>query len=1158
MKHWWVAVGCAVALAPGRAQDNLLLNPGFETLAAPGRAAEWSFSGGGKAVQDAKLAHSGEVCVRVRFEDHAAQTIAVTAGEWYLITGFCRAEKADTKEVPRVKLWFHDADGKQITQGGGFIYGVDAAHWQPFEISFTSPPGTAQVRVAMIGQFQGEDWFYFDDVGIKHIPVKDRPAIGDVPPLQGKTVVVADRADVVSYALYRVPSGWFSPIDGVLSSAGWTGRSPRITERPPTCDFDLSLGRPTPVSWALIHALNPLRPVGQASLTIGPRQVELTDDGAFVHSVRIPRAERTDQVRLRIHGADRRTAEVNEIQLFDVVDGVSLPGQAVELKLGGELSEAERADAAGRFPNTKDRAFVVAGGAGGGQPLALDNGHPASLVARLGDQPVGVRGVALELALAAAERDTLLEVALRECVELDLDYWWATLKDRRLSDADKRRPRADADVFRIFVPVRQGATSLSVAFDVPDRLLAAGEPLWLDLRADQPLTVAAQRSQVRVATCAPKEAAAEYAPLLERVVRRLYTCETEAHPYGATRYQGSVLHRYVERLLELDPDNAAGTIIFCAIANRLPLVEVKRPGPASAPDWAVWGRHAQREWTNVVKWWIAHRWIASGELGGDLNDDVEYSCNWPLAYLITGDEALARAQRAIADAVWVQSGGSGYNIVATDVEHAAEDSSCSLPQMMLCEFGNPVHVERMMAMSRHIPFWTGVNEKGRRQFKSYVFNTKMVGTKPKEDIDHLYCALAMVGATHLTWYNAHPLTSQWTAEYAQSWAEAGMSDAKGKPVGVLPCDIKYSTGEPFPYTDRWDRSVYYSFGHYVMNSLLIGAEFLGLDAGPALKPMVQRIVGDEAKAIADTKAYLDRVAQVPEPLPGKRYCADGTWRPMGAGSDAPYRAALATGDRAVLVRYLEEMAREMERTRFLVTEAEPYTDRVHVTGGTFLRHMFLGGDVAGKTHVPGLAVSWENGGTDFAALVLRADETSLKALVYGFFDAPRDMALRVWRLRRGNYDVRVGYDDDGDDRIDREVSKSRQLLRRHSRVPFRIEPNRVLVVEFTGGAAPAAAKALPDLALSADDLKVVDGKLQVTVHNLGLAPATGATVELLDAAGKVVAKQSLPTIPAPLDLQPKTATVTFPTTKATTVRLLPATDDTDQVPENNTLKGDAP
>ncbi len=1149
-----------IALAQD-APPNLLANSDFEQLNAEGKSVAWTFAGQGSLVADERLAHSGKHLARVRFEDRASQKLDCEPGAYYVIEGWVRAENAATKELPRVKVYFLNAEGGRALVTGGTMEKPGINNWEHFSIPVRSPETAARISVDLIGAYGGQDWFLFDDVTMVRLPIRDWPEPADTPDLNGKTVVVPDLADVHSFALYRIPPNSLTPIDGLLSTWAWTGRSRHIRRRPPTCDFDVRFGRPREVNWVLVHALSPTRPLGEAQLFALPPSSDAPGkplavfpaSQALVHSVRFS-ASRVPGLRLRLPHADERTAEVHEIQAFGIRDGITGAGQGPRLGSAAP-SEADARLLQEAYGTDKDRQLLIAGSSGPKTVEVKAARYLDILVpAGAGSQPTGVRLVTLELDVESPEQEAILEICLKRPAELDTNIRYAERHDRGLTDRLKGlKARNFADLCRVYT--RLSASPLRVTLDIPDTILEPGEKLWLTVRSARPLRVHPQKSAVFCLTCTPREALPEHLPRLERLAVRAYSLASEAHAYDGRPYRDMMLYQLVQRVLRYDPDNGPANSILRRIARRWSPVDIARPGPREAPDWAVWGRHAAREWKRIADWWIDHRWVENGELGGNLNDDVEYTCHWPLIYLITGDDRIRRALGAIADAVWEQSGETGYAIAATDVEHAAEDSSCSLPQMLLCEYGNPVHVERMMKMSEHIPFWTGINDQGRRHFRSYIFNTTMIKDEPGHDIDHLYCALAMCGATHLAWYCHNPQPRGWVHEYAQAWSEVAMSTAKGKPVGALPCDVRFKTGEIAPYTDKWNKSVYYSFGQYVMVYFLTGVARLIDD--PALQPAAKQLLGSTERAIEKADQAMQRYANPPQGDPNNPASLDKTWR--GPGDEVSiYRAALATGKKEYVNSLLVEIAKEFERSRWLVTEAEPFTDRVPVPATNILRYMFLGGDCAGKTHVPGLAVSWEGGGTDFAAFVLDAGTDRLKVLLYSFADKPLEMAMRTWRLEHGKYEWTFGFDANADDAPDDDIARREVELFRHARVPFTLPPRRTAVIAIRQLEKLDPLTKRADLAISDRDIERKDERTIVaTIHNIGAAPGEKITVHLRDEAGKTQAKAAIPRLDPPADLKPKTAAVELKAKRPITKAWRVAVDPENRIPEiceeNNTV-----
>jgi hypothetical protein len=67
----------------------------------------------------------------------------------------------------------------------------------------------------------------------------------------------------------------------------------------------------------------------------------------------------------------------------------------------------------------------------------------------------------------------------------------------------------------------------------------------------------------------------------------------------------------------------------------------------------------------------------------------------------------------------------------------------------------------------------------------------------------------------------------------------------------------------------------------------------------------------------------------------------------------------------------------------------------------------------------------------------------------------------------------------------------------------------------------------PDLGIDREDIKVNGSRMTVTVHSLGSVEAPPARIVLRDDRGKVLATGHTPSLKAPLDLYPKTATVSL-------------------------------
>jgi len=270
-----------------------------------------------------------------------------------------------------------------------------------------------------------------------------------------------------------------------------------------------------------------------------------------------------------------------------------------------------------------------------------------------------------------------------------------------------------------------------------------------------------------------------------------------------------------------------------------------------------------------------------------------------------------------------------------------------------------------------------------------------------------------------------------------------------------------------------------------------------------------------------------------------------------------WRAWRVTGDKQWLVEELRECVRQQERNRWLLTEAEPYTDRVPVPGQQLLSNLFLGDWTSGKSHVPGHWVSWEGGGLDYAAAVREASPEHLRALVYSFHEQPTPMTMRVWRLPHGRYTVSVGIDRDDDDVADELLlEEEMELVRYDGAVQFDAQPGETMVIELTLLEELPDIRTRPDLAIGVGDVARDGDPLTVTVHNIGGSASPASTLQVLGADDAVLATEDIPALEAAIDLQPKTATlrIDLPAgAQATSIRLDPADAIAEITKVNNAL-----
>ena len=159
-------------------------------------------------------------------------------------------------------------------------------------------------------------------------------------------------------------------------------------------------------------------------------------------------------------------------------------------------------------------------------------------------------------------------------------------------------------------------------------------------------------------------------------------------------------------------------------------------------------------------------------------------------------------------------------------------------------------------------------------------------------------------------------------------------------------------------------------------------------------------------------------------------------------------------------------------------------------------------------------------------LANRADH--LKIAVYSFADQPRTGRLRVWALEHGRYRLSIGADTDADFAVNRIDKKDEVTLVRADSLPLTLPPKAVTIVELQQLEKLEPIFRRADLALAAREIEIRDGQIHGVVHNLGAANVDEVVVAVVDASGKVLQRQSLGVLPAPLDLIPKRKSFAMP------------------------------
>ncbi len=598
-----------------------------------------------------------------------------------------------------------------------------------------------------------------------------------------------------------------------------------------------------------------------------------------------------------------------------------------------------------------------------------------------------------------------------------------------------------------------------------------------------------------------------------------------------------------------------------------------REGTEGAPDWAVELHENYNFIIDHAEWWFRNRQQPGGGIGGGWGDDVEVGLFWEFATLANpgASELLRRGTWKLAEGVW-QSGeinrDVGYFHGIADVEHTAEWTGDSIPPMIGIEYGNPVWLERAAKTVKLMrDLWMGRTPRGHLHFKSIYLGDRSIDQSIITNVDHPLNGRAATVGLWYWWYSGNKTAEQIFREWTDAWLEDTLREENFKPRGVVPGPVGFLNDEiggnkatqwfadprvvDFTYAvPHYSQYVYGLFAtmyeatgdmRYVEpfeHAVRAEVEYGKAERTGARSPFIQKYYDAMEKLpLKPTTQFLQAWEKIGLSPMAARFLYGvkldtGTTKYdelLSQSRDSAYRF-FAEGDKRGLVRQLASANRTArERWPFNTSEASQ-TDRIGVPGGVAALGYIMGGDLNGGLAT--LSATYDKMSRHTVPLVRTASQTKLWITVYSFDETPQTFLVRPWKLKPGaTYKLSVGIDDDGDDAIDEEIY-GKELVLRHRGDPIEVEiPNRrSCVVQITqtdpGKGIP---KDLPDLGISSADIAFSDGKLWVSVHNLGNLNAPPFAIEVRDAAsGELIGTRTVAGLEAPNDLEPRTVTIQFP------------------------------
>jgi hypothetical protein len=183
---------------------------------------------------------------------------------------------------------------------------------------------------------------------------------------------------------------------------------------------------------------------------------------------------------------------------------------------------------------------------------------------------------------------------------------------------------------------------------------------------------------------------------------------------------------------------------------------------------------------------------------------------------------------------------------------------------------------------------------------------------------------------------------------------------------------------------------------------------------------------------------------------------------------------------------------------------------------------------------PTLAVTYDTPDLNFASVVTETTPCRLRVWIYNFNDEPMPIGLRPWQLLPGVYVLNAGHPVPGEKPVQNRYTWTSpvEVVHKHPGTPVWIDvpPHKEWVVDFRLRRAIDRPDRLPDLAVARRDVRVNDGRVSVTVHNIGSAQAAAFDVAVQVAPSdewETVARTEVAGLPAIADFEPVRRQVTL-------------------------------
>lgn len=469
-----------------------------------------------------------------------------------------------------------------------------------------------------------------------------------------------------------------------------------------------------------------------------------------------------------------------------------------------------------------------------------------------------------------------------------------------------------------------------------------------------------------------------------------------------------------------------------------------------APEWAVLQREHLARMREIILWWIDHRMRPDGQFGGGWGDDCEMWRWWSSVLLGFDEPKIRNAQILFSRSALKNVGKAGFAAEIGDVEHSAEDTTDNLVPLLVLEPQEPRWQEWSLSFQKLMAdVWTGRNQRGELQFKSFFFSNQAVAVEPRRTFD----VIADVGALHptlLAWQRTgDPKLGETILAWLDTWVNATARSENGKPAGVLPAAIRWPDGQAAGPSGHWWEPVAlggFMHSYYVWPSVItemtdamvvayiftknekylapirsmaaLRLRYLKSPPTSPLQPGSEEWCADELRprknANSNTGGIVKTVARLKALTGTKEFdellARENAEFAINPGPEGKHEieAALRESIQALRVNFpgFTSEVRSTDRVmRFAQYFSRDYKFDDYL-GVTVPKHELLYRMVTGDKNAPRfpqMAVRWLTPPEDIAVFVTDANLGRLEAELFHFGTDARPITAELWMLKPGNY-----------------------------------------------------------------------------------------------------------------------------------------------------------